>query len=310
MRKRILLTLLPLLALALACPDQDAAAARLGGGKSFGGKSSYGGSYDRPSPAAPGLASPGLQTERDAFARAAPSAGGPMSRFGGMGGLLGGLLAGGLIGSLLFGGHLAGPGLMDLLLIAGGAWLLFKLLRSRPAVRRQESPAGPTVSSHERSPSSQERAQAGWDALRSAPSRAADRPAAPAGVGQDLPPGFDADEFLAGAKAAYARLQAAWDRRDLADIATFVTPAVLAEITAQAKADPAPGRTDLLLVNARLIEVRREDDQTAASVHFDVLMREDQAAREPSQVREVWHFRRSEAAPGDAWRLDGIQQLA
>ena len=41
----------------------------------------------------------------------------------------------------------------------------------------------------------------------------------------------------------------------------------------------------------------------------DVLMREDQRAARPEQVREVWHFVCSRAE-GDSWKLDGIQQLA
>jgi predicted lipid-binding transport protein (Tim44 family) len=47
-----------------------------------------------------------------------------------LGGLLGGMLMGGLIGSLLFGGGFHGPTLIDLLLIGGGLFLLFRFLRS------------------------------------------------------------------------------------------------------------------------------------------------------------------------------------
>ena len=127
--------------------------------------------------------------------------------------------------------------------------------------------------------------------------------------GVELPADFDQDEFLRGAKAAYTRLQASWDRRDLDDIANFATEDVMRELREQYKADPKPGKTEILLVNASVIEVRDEGDLRRVAVYFDVLMREDQRAARPEQVREVWHFVCSRAE-GDSWKLDGIQQLA
>jgi predicted lipid-binding transport protein (Tim44 family) len=124
-----------------------------------------------------------------------------------------------------------------------------------------------------------------------------------------VPADFDTDEFLRGAKAAYTRLQASWDRRDLNDIASFATEDVMRELREQAAEDPNPGRTEIMLVNASLLEVRDEGSLRRVAVYFDVLMREDQRAARPEQVREVWHFVCSTAA-GDSWKLDGIQQLS
>src|SRR5207237_487254 len=63
------------------------------------------------------------------------------SRWGGMGGMLGGLLVGGLIGSLLFGGGhgFGGIGLMEILIVGGLIWLAVSFLR-----RRQQQPAAPS----------------------------------------------------------------------------------------------------------------------------------------------------------------------
>ena len=107
----------------------------------------------------------------------------------------------------------------------------------------------------------------------------------------------------------YARLQHSWDRRDLNDIALFTTPEVLAEIRRQALADPTPSKTELLLVNAKLVEFREESADTVATVLFDVLMREDASEERPKQIREVWHFSRPTADQQANWRLEGIQQL-
>ncbi|TFG38700.1 MAG: Tim44 domain-containing protein, partial [Syntrophobacterales bacterium] len=63
-----------------------------------------------------------------------------------------------------------------------------------------------------------------------------------------------------------------------------------AEIEKQAQEDPQPSRTEILLVNARLLEVRSVENQEIASVLYDVMMREEDADKLAKQVREIWHF--------------------
>jgi len=125
-----------------------------------------------------------------------------------------------------------------------------------------------------------------------------------------MPAGLDEAEFLAGVKALYARLQASWDRRDLDDIRQFTSPEVFSEIARQAQEDPAPGKTDILMVEARVLEAASHGGQTVITVFFDVLLREDQSAGNPGQVREVWRISRDENAARPSWTLEGIQQLA
>ena len=192
----------------ITMPDL-AEAKRLGGGGSFGSRPSYSKSYSKPT--AP-MSSPSQQ--------AAPGAA-PMGGRGMFGGLLGGMLMGGLLGSLLFGGPFSGISLMDLLLIGGGLFLLTRFLRSRQ----------PAAQTSARSGMGHDSPRGAWDNLRS--SR---RPASPAAV--NIPPGFDEREFLDGAKAAYTRMQASWDARDLDDLRQFTSPEVFAEVQAQAAADP------------------------------------------------------------------------
>ena len=139
-----------------------------------------------------------------------------------------------------------------------------------------------------------------WDNLRG--QQAQEAPAA-----SGVPAGFDTEEFLRGAKMAFTRLQKSWDERNLDDIAQFATPAVMQEITRQSQDGTPPGRTEILLLNAQLLDVRDEGGQQTASVFFDVLMREN-PTQDTTQVREVWHFVR----PLDnsaSWKLDGIQQV-
>jgi predicted lipid-binding transport protein (Tim44 family) len=123
-----------------------------------------------------------------------------------------------------------------------------------------------------------------------------------------IPPGFNSEEFLKGAKAAYNRLQDSWNKRDLEDIRLFTSPEVWEEIKRQVMEEPDGGKTEIILVNAKLLEVNSEGDDTVASVYFDVLMRESAEEQRPKQVREVWHFSKKEVSDS-FWRLEGIQQM-
>lgn len=143
-----------------------------------------------------------------------------------------------------------------------------------------------------------------WDALTTPTSNqqtyAQDAPNKPAD--------FDEEEFLRGAKAAYARLNSAWDKRDLADIAQFSTPAFMKEIEQQAEEDKNPGKTEIMLVNASLVQVDTIGAEQIAQVYFNVLLREDPTQDAPTEVREIWHFTRPANGTG-TWKLDGIQQV-
>jgi predicted lipid-binding transport protein (Tim44 family) len=267
---------------------EAADAARLGGGRSFGSRPSYQRSAPAPSAPSGGINQPYRQNPT-----ATPS---PMGRWGGM---LGGLVMGSLIGSLLFGGGMHGLGsfgLLDLLVVGGGLFLLFRFMRSRRALTESAAPGAGFQRSYD---------DRGWGSSGYNPAADAMPAASPEPT---VPPGFDTDEFMKGAKIIYTRLQSAWDKRDLKDIREFTSPEVYEEIKSQAAKDPHPGKTELLLVNPRLLEARNQDGHTIASVFYDVMMREgaDETAK---QVREIWHFSREDQKPGAFWVLEGIQQV-
>lgn len=290
----------------LAIPD-DADAARMGGGRSFGSQPSMSRPAQRPA-----------TRQQTPQAQGAPSASRP-GMFGGMGGLFGGLLAGTLLGSLLsgngFGG--GGGGFMDIILIAILAFLGWKLYTR---FRNQKAQAGQGGGIFPGQQNTMQRGNTSWDQLSGGantypqeppkvdswrPINGATPPNADANV--DIPAGFDQDEFLKGAKMAYARLQKSWDNRDLQDISQFATKSVMKELTLQAQEDPRPSHTEILMVNAELAGVEPEGDNLRAQVYFDVLMREDPAQAAPGNVREIWHFLR--IGQNGNWKLDGIQQV-
>lgn len=306
--KKIALCAACFAAISFTMPDFSEAA-RLGRGRSFGSSSIMSRPATPPSGIQSGASSAttmnrqatGQNVGRDGTAAMSQNRGGLF------GGLFGGLLAGTMLGSLLSGTGLGGAmgGFMNILLFVALGYFAMKLFRrmrgGQQDYRRQDWQER-SYSDQQGFGQSQSQGSA-WDNLRSEP-QAAQQASAPG-----VPADFDQEEFLRGAKAAYSRLQASWDRRDLADIANFATEDVMRELREQAADDPNPGKTELLLVNATLLEVRDEGDLRRVAVFFDVLMREDQRAAHPEQVREVWHFVCSTAA-GDSWKLDGIQQLA
>ena len=275
MKIKAILTMLIMLggACMYALPD-TADAARLGGGRSFG---------SRPSMSQPAQAPSAMQRQSTQQRQQAAQAQQPQRKgfLGGMGGLLGGLLAGSLIGSLLFGGGFSGGGIMDILLLG---ILLFVGLK--PPLQRNDTAAS------------------GWDTLSGQNNAYNSQPE----VVIPMPADFDAEEFLRGAKMAYNRLQAAWDSRDLNDIAQFASPAVMDAVRQQLAEETEPSKTEILLVNAQLLSVVNEDKEQRAQVYFDVLMRERPDQPTPSNVREIWHFVRE--LDGGTWKLDGIQQVA
>jgi len=310
----------PLIALAVLLMSFDLAdAKRVGGGGSFGSKNSYSQSYDKPTPP-----SKNMTTDRQATPNQQPGAapGGFMSRFGGIGGMLGGVLLGGMLGSLLFGGMGGGFGILEIVLLGVVGFMVFRFIRSRRAAQAgQPGQTDQAVHREQAAPMGGDRfAYAaptgnyapgadsdGWASVRSTL-------AGQGGSAQMAPPvmpaGIDEAEFISGAKALYTRLQSSWDRRDLEDIRGFTSPEVFAEISRQAGEDPVPGKTDILMIEARVVEAGTQGTQTVISVLYDALLREDQSGPRSSQVREVWHIRRDEAASNPQWILEGIQQLA
>lgn len=275
-----------------------AEAARFGGGKSFGSKPSYSMPYKRSTEGA--AANPAPQhTTAPATAPNPVQAAGKRS---GLMGMLGGLAIGGLLGSLLFGGAFQGINPLDILLFGAVAFLAYKLLAGR---RSQPRPAA----GYQRQADATGGGPTGFDTDILSHKGSAEAPVYRAESAKPaIPADFAVEGLLEGAKSAYRHLQTAWDQGDLAEIRGLATDRVFAEIQDQYRARQGDNRTELLKLEAELLEVRERDNDREASVLFDVLMRESDDER-PKQVREVWHFIRSKTSRQPTWFLDGIQQL-
>ena len=133
--------------------------------------------------------------------------------------------------------------------------------------------------------------------------------AAPVAAVASLPAGFDAPGFERIAKMIFIRMQAANDTGDLNDLRAFTTPEVFAstKVDLQDRAGRAQ-QTDVVKIDAEVLEVATEADRQVVSVRFHGLIREEQDAG-AAPFDEVWHLVR----PADGsreWAIAGIQQMA
>jgi len=131
-------------------------------------------------------------------------------------------------------------------------------------------------------------------------------PAAPLA---SIPAGFDVEGFLRIAKLNFIRLQAANDAGNLEDIREFVAPEMFAEIKLQLdERGKSVQQTDVVTLNAELIEVVSEAERHIASVRFHGMIREEVGAA-AVPFDEVWNL--SKAFDGNkGWVVAGIQQLS
>ena len=129
-----------------------------------------------------------------------------------------------------------------------------------------------------------------------------DAPATPT-----LPPGFDSEAFERLAKMIFIRLQAANDSADLNDLRNFTTPELFASLRLdlQDRGD-AKQQTDVVSVDAKLIDFAEEAERQVVSVRFTGVIREAPEAGAEG-FDEVWHL----VKPKDDsrnWAIAGIQQ--
>lgn len=125
----------------------------------------------------------------------------------------------------------------------------------------------------------------------------------------NIPADFPVDAFLRSAKTSFIRLQAANDRKDLDDIREYTTPEMFAEISMQLnERDDAPQKTDVVALDANLLEVVTEGNQAIASVRLVGQLRENNGT--PEGFDEVWHVQKALNDEQSVWLLAGIQQVA
>lgn len=313
----IAVTLLITLTFSLA-NISDAQAKRFGGGGSFGSRSIYSTPYRRSTANLPSRSARQQQAyQKNQTIKQ------NLSRRGGLMGMLGALAIGGLLGSLFFGGAFQGFNFLDILILGGIAYLLYRMFAAKTAQR--QTPAYQRNDYHDNyiQPEADDAADnrqpqgqtGGFDTDLLFGKNRAKSGHTHGNLQQDatfepesIPAGFDETQFLAGAKTAFHRLQHAWDHRDLAQIRGLTTDKVFSEIRQQLEEHDEFNQTDVLNLQAELLEIRELGTELEATVLFDALLREH-PEQQPEPVQEIWHFTKPVHSLQPTWFLDGIQQL-
>lgn len=278
-----------------AMPVFDAEAKRLGGGFSSGMKRDSGVMRRDAAPAAPTQAVPAKPAATPGAAAPAPARSGMSRWMGPLAGLAAGLGLAALLSHFGLGEGFAS--ILMMVLLAAAAFFVFRLLfaRKKPEAGMQYAGAG--------APNVQRFEPASMPAGGAAPAAAA--AAAPAA---NVPADFDVDGFLRQAKLNYVRLQAANDAGNLADIREFTSPEMFAEIKLQLdERSGKPQTTDVMQLNAQLLDLTTEEQRYIASVRFSGQIREEADAA-PESFDEVWHLTKPVNGSG-GWIVAGIQQF-
>jgi predicted lipid-binding transport protein (Tim44 family) len=255
----------------LAATDVDAR--RLGGGRNIGAQRNV------TAPPAQTPARPAQQQAAPAqqpATQAAPNAGSRWLP------ILGGLALGGMLGYLFGGSGMLGVLLLALLAIAA-------VVAVRAFMRRRAEAPQPLQYAGMR------------ETIEMSPGSAG----TPAPVAKTrLPAGFDASGFLRAAKLNFLKLQTANDAGRLEDIREFTTEELYEEL----KRDLGEKQqTDVIALEADLLEVASEGDRHWASVRFTGTVREAPGAA-PEAFAEVWNLVKP-ADGSSGWLLAGIQQM-
>ncbi|MEO7151403.1 MAG: Tim44-like domain-containing protein [Burkholderiaceae bacterium] len=128
-------------------------------------------------------------------------------------------------------------------------------------------------------------------------------------VGRALPAGFDAEGFQRIAKMIFIRMQAANDAADLNDLRNFTTPEMFAAARVDLQDRSNQGqRTDVVKIDAQVLDLEDDGQRQIVSVRFHGLIREE-ADGVANPFDEVWHM----VKPNDGsreWAIAGIQQTA
>lgn len=291
------------LALGLTLTTADAEAAkRLGAGKSAGMQRQMT-TPDKAPTAAPAQAPAAASSAAKApAAAAAPAAQPKRSWMGPIAGLAAGLGLAALASHFGFGEELASMLMIGLLIMA--VMVVVGIIMRRRAAAQQPALAGAGRMQYAASsPANAAPATRAHELSMPGSTATADAPA-----GGSIPADFDVAGFVRNAKVHFIRLQAANDAGNLDDIREFTTPEMFAELKMNiAERGSAAQETDVVNIDADVIEVVEEAARYVVSVRFTGLIREDKDGPVES-IDEIWHLAKPRESKG-GWLLAGIQQM-
>jgi predicted lipid-binding transport protein (Tim44 family) len=252
--------------------------------------------------------------------------------FGGLMGGIAGFALGGLLGSMLFGGMgglghggFGGFGLLELLLVGGGLFLLYRYFTRR---RAEQQPAYAMAGGPSQGGSAYDigagasRYAASGPAVGVATAEPVGNPDLDRGLGhiRGMDPAFDPYAFSDWARQQFAAVQGALTKRDVAGIRDRLAPEMYGVLLTQCDELRAAGRTNRVegtaIERAEVSEAWQESGRDFVTVYFTGTLLDytvddrtaqvvDGSRTEPQKFEEFWTFTRPVGA--GAWKLSAIQ---
>jgi predicted lipid-binding transport protein (Tim44 family) len=299
---RFLAIALSLIAVSFFVGVEVAEAKRMGGGSSFGAQRNITPSAPKAPSATPSTPSPSAQAVPGKPA-AAPAASGASRWLGPIAGLAVGLGLAALMSHLglseAFGSFL----LIALMVVAAVFLVRMFLSRRRPSPQAMQY-AG--IGSG--APAARQEPYVAPNAGKFEPvfGGAAAQPAI-AAPARNFPPGFDPVPFAEQAKLQFRKLQAAYDAADRKGLSEVMTPEMFTQISSEIQGRGAHTPTEVMRLDAEVLEATTEGDRHWISVEFKGLLREDGTVL-PKEFAEVWNLTKP-VDDSTGWLLAGIQQL-
>lgn len=205
-------------------------------------------------------------------------------------------------------------GILNILLLGLVAYFLVRAFRRRSGGGGKPRPGNwsqdrPEDSEQDNPPSDRtldrhEVARQMWEMLGSKPQESGDE--SPVRASSDH---FDEAEFLEGAKLFFSRFQQIGDQSDLDELHGFLSESVYGQALDRLQSGGAGERTEVMLVNARIVEMKTEGGRTFVSVHYDAQLRKGASGERAEQLRAVWEFSRDDDDANGLWTLESINTM-
>lgn len=271
MRNMLFALLIAVISTSFVVPEAQA--------KRFGGGSKIGKSFFSSKKTAPAAKNTNQSSNKSSAAKKA-----------GFGGLMGGLLAGGLLGAIFLGGGFEGIQMMDILLLALGGFVIFKvigMLRARQSTS-YATPAGTVrMNSNEFAANSANSVQSSTEI--------------------QVPAWFNEQQFVKGAESHFGNLQQAWDAKNWDEISGYTNADVMAELKREREQLADDLYTEVVSVQAQLIGFKEEQGFVVAGIAFTGRIKED-SSLVAKEFDETWHMTRDMQVENADWVIAGIEQ--
>ena len=311
--KRTLILFLAAFAALMLTLSNLADAGRMGGGRSFGAQRQS----VAPSKSAPPAGNAAAQPTTPASPAATPPAGTPSAPAAAPSGSsrwlgpIAGIAAGLGLAALLSHFGLSedfGSLLLLGLIVVGGVFLFRMLMARREAAKPSLQYANAGGRDNVRASYDRETRPVWSDTPKVEP-RLEPAGDAPFGVTRKpLPEGFDAKGFASEAKRQFIRLQGSYDAGDRETLSAVMTSEMYAEIGRELDERSPHQPTEIVTLDADVLEASTEGDKHWASVRFTGVVREDGEPVSKS-IDEVWNLTKPVSGTS-GWLLAGITQLA